>query len=140
MTPDSVSIAPPPSRKVLWAGWILSALPVLLLLFSASMTLVGSPATRENFAHFGWSERSAVPLGILELTCALLFLIPRTAVLGAILIAGFMGGAIATHARLGEPVFVQAGVGVVVWLGLFLREPRLRDLIPLRRPDRTGAA
>jgi hypothetical protein len=86
------------------------------------------------FAHLGWSERSMLPLAILELTCALLFLIPRTAVLGAILVAGYMGGAIATHARLGEPFLVQAGVGLLVWLGLYLRVPRLRELIPLRRP------
>lgn len=136
MIPDSVPIAPPRSRKALWVGWILSALPGLLLLFSASLKLTKAPTMVETFAHLGWSERSAVPLGILELTCALLFLTPRTAVFGAILIAGYMGGAIATHARLGEPVLLQAGVGVVVWLGLYLREPRLRELIPLRRPAR----
>lgn len=66
----------------------------------------------------------------------MLFLIPRTAVLGAILLAGYMGGAIATHVRIGEPFIMQAGVGVLAWLGLYLREPRLRALIPLRDPTK----
>ena len=136
MTTDSQPLAPPPSRKALWAGWVLSILPALLLLFSAGMKFIQPPAVIEMFAHLGWPERSVVPLGILEVACALLFLIPNTAVLGAILVAGYMGGAIATHARLGEPVFIQAGVGVLAWLGLYLREPRLRVFIPLRRPIR----
>ena len=134
MTADSSATLAAPSRKALWVGWVVSALPALLLVFSASMKFIGAPAMTEMFAHLGWSERSVVPLGVLELTCAVLFLIPRTAVLGAILVAGFMGGAIATHARIGEPVFVQAGVGLVAWLGLYLREPRLREVLPLRRP------
>jgi len=136
MTADSLATVPARSRKAFWAGWVLSVLPALLLAFSASMKFIQPPSVAEMFAHLGWSERSVVPLGILELTCALLFLIPRTAVLGAILLAGYMGGAIATHARLGEPFFVQAGVGLLAWLGLYLREPRLRELIPLRRPTR----
>jgi len=136
MTADSPTTAPALSRKAFWVGWVLSILPALLLLFSASLKFIRPPAVVEMFAHLGWPERSVVPLGILELTCALLFLIPRTAVLGAILVAGYMGGAIATHARVGEPFFVQAGVGLLAWLGLYLREPRLGELIPLRRPMR----
>src|SRR5882672_2530677 len=135
MTADFPTTVPARSRKALWVGWVLSVLPALLLAFSAGMKFIQPPSVAEMFAHLGWPERSVVPLGILELTCALLFLIPRTAVLGAILVAGYMGGAIATHARLGEPFFVQAGVGVLAWLGLYLREPRLRALIPLRRPE-----
>lgn len=134
MTPDSQPITPPPSRKALWAGWILSVPPALLLVFSAGMKFRDAPDMAQTLAHLGWPERSLRPLGILELTCTLLFLIPRTAALGAILLAGYMGGAIATHARLGEPVVVQAGIGLLAWLGLYLREPRLRELIPLRRP------
>jgi len=134
MTADSPTTVPARSRKALWFGWALSVLPALLLAFSASMKFIRPPCIGEMFAHLGWPERSVLPLGILELTCALLLLIPRTAVLGAILVAGYMGGAIATHARIGEPFFVQAGVGLLAWLGLYLREPRLRELIPLRRP------
>ena len=136
MTADSPTTVPARSRTAFWLGWVLSVLPALLLLFSASLKVIRPPAVAEMFAHLGWHERSLLPLGILELTCALLLLIPRTAVLGAILVAGYMGGAIATHARLGEPFFVQAGVGLLAWLGLYLREPRLRELIPLRRPTR----
>lgn len=136
MTAGSSTTATAGSRKALWFGRALSVLPALLLLFSASLKFVQPPAVAEMFAHLGWPERSVLPLGILELTCAVLFLIPRTAVLGAILLAGYMGGAIATHARLGEPFFVQAGVGLVAWLGLYLRDPRLHELIPLRRPTR----
>jgi hypothetical protein len=132
MTADSQTIAPPLSRKAFWVGWVLSVLPALLLVFSASMKLIKASVMVETFARLGWPERLALPIGILELTCALLFVIPRTAVLGAILVAGYMGGAIATHVRIGEPFFIQTGVGVLAWLRLYLREARLRELIPLQ--------
>jgi Mn2+/Fe2+ NRAMP family transporter len=73
------------------------------------------------------------PLGVVELASAVIYLIPQTAVLGAILLTGYMGGAIATHVRLEEPFIIQTMIGVVVWLGIFLRDARLRQLIPLRR-------
>ena len=73
-----------------------------------------------------------MPLAILEISCAVIYLIPVTSVLGAILLAGYMGGAICTHWRVGDPFFAQIGIGVVVWLGLWLREGRLKGLIPLR--------
>lgn len=136
MSSNALTTAPAHSRKAFWAGWVLSVLPALLLLFSASQKFMRAPAVAEMFDHLGWPERSVLPLGILEVACVLLFLIPRTAVLGAILVAGFMGGAIATHARIGEPFFVQAGVSLLAWLGLYLREPRLRELIPLLRSTR----
>jgi hypothetical protein len=74
-----------------------------------------------------------LPLGILELVCVAIYLFPPTAILGAILLTGYMGGAILAHLRVGEPVYVQATIGAVVWLGIFLREERLRKLIPIRR-------
>lgn len=74
----------------------------------------------------------ATPLGIVELVCAALYLLPRTAVLGAILLTGYMGGTIITHLRLGEPFYMQAGIGVLFWLGLYLRDARLRELAPWR--------
>jgi DoxX-like protein len=74
-----------------------------------------------------------IPLGILELACTVIFLIPATSVLGAILLAGYMGGAICTHWRVGDPFLPQVGIALVVWLAVYLREPRLRALIPLRR-------
>ena len=73
-----------------------------------------------------------VPLGLLELTCAAVYLVPATCILGAILLTGYMGGTILTAWRVGDPLFVQIALGILVWLGIYLREPRLRALIPLR--------
>ena len=110
----------------------MSALPVLLLILSASMKFIKPQPVVEGFTHLGIPERLALPLGILELTCAILYLIPGTSVLGAILLTGYLGGAILTHLRVGEPVYGPAVAGVLVWGGLFLRETRLRILIPFR--------
>jgi uncharacterized membrane protein YphA (DoxX/SURF4 family) len=121
------------SKKALWIGYVLSALPVLLFLFSGAMKLVKPPAVIEGFAHLGLPEKLALGLGILEITCTILYVIPRTAVFGAILLTGYLGAAILTHLRVGEPIFMPIIIGVSVWSGLFLRDPRLRALIPLRR-------
>jgi len=122
----------PTSKRILWAGRIISALPVLLLLFSASMKLLQLPAAIEGFAHFGDPEHVALPLGIVELTSTVLYVIPRTSVLGAIFLTGYLGGATATHVRIGEPFFAPIILGVLVWGGPFLRDGQLRELIPLR--------
>jgi hypothetical protein len=84
-------------------------------------------------ADHGYPAGVALPLFIVELVCVLLYAIPRTAVLGAILLTGYLGGAVATHVRVGEPWFLPVIFGVLVWLGIYLREPRLRELAPLRR-------
>jgi len=122
----------PVSKKLLWAGWVIGVLPALLLLFSAVMKFTKPPELVEGFTHLGWPADLALALGIVELTCTVLYLIPRTAVLGAILLTGYLGGAIATHARIGEQFIGPVVLGVLVWLGLFLRDRRLRELIPLR--------
>jgi hypothetical protein len=123
-----------PSKAALWTGRILSALPVLALLMSAVMKIMKVPAAVEGFKHLGWPEHFAVTLGIIELSCAILYAIPATSVLGAILLTGYLGGAVATHFRIEEKQALNAVVlGIVIWLGLLLREPRLRSLIPLRR-------
>ena len=121
------------SKKVLWTGRIMSALPVLMLLMSATMKLVKPQFVVEGFAHLGLPEKLPLPIGILELACTVIYVIPRTSVLGAILLTGYLGGAILTHLRVGEPIFMQVIFGALIWGGLFLREPRLRALIPLRR-------
>jgi hypothetical protein len=119
---------------MLWTGRVVSAIPVLMLLFSAAMKFLKSPDFVKQFSDLGWDESYALVLGIVEAGCAVVYVIPRTAVLGAILLTGYFGGAIATHARLGDPMFVGPFIlGVLVWLGLFLRENRLRALLPLRR-------
>jgi len=116
-----------------WAGCIVSALPVLALLLSASMKFVQPKEMSEQFEHLGWPMHLAITLGILELGSALIYAIPQTAVLGAILLTGYLGGAIATHVRIDEPVYLHVGLGVLVWLGIFLRDARLRALLPIRK-------
>ena len=122
----------PLSAKALWTGRVLSIAPSLLLLFSAGMKLAHPPQLDEGFAQLGVPLSHAFGLGVLELGCAVLYLIPRTSVLGAILLTGYLGGAIQTHLRVGDPWVVQVILGVLVWGGLYLREPRLRALLPLK--------
>lgn len=110
----------------------MSALPVLMLLFSASMKFARPPAVVDGFKHLGFPETLGLGLGILELACTISYVIPATSVLGAILLTGYLGGATVTHLRVGEPFFMPVLLGVLVWGGLFLREPRLRALIPVR--------
>jgi hypothetical protein len=122
----------PVSKKILWTSYIMTALPVLMFLFSASMKLIHPPQLDEGFAKMGVPVSHALGLGILELACTLIYAIPRTSVLGAILLTGYLGGAMQTHIRIGEPVFGHVIFGVLIWGGLFLRDVRLRALIPLR--------
>ena len=121
-----------PPRTLYWIGWVLCVLPAPLLVFSALGKFMMPKAVIDGFEHLGWPTRTALPLGIIELACLILFLIPQTAVLGAILLTGYLGGAIATHVRIGEAWYIPAALGAVFWLGLFLRDPRLRALLPLR--------
>jgi DoxX-like family len=130
---ESADQSAPVLKKMFWAGWIMSAPPVLLLLFSASMKLLQLPEAMKGFAHLGYPDYVAFPLGIVELTCTVLYLVPRTSVLGAILLTGYLGGATATHLRIGEPFYMAVLLGMLVWGGLYLRDERLRALLPLRR-------
>jgi uncharacterized membrane protein YphA (DoxX/SURF4 family) len=116
-----------------WTGRVISGLVVAMMAMSGVMKFTGSKELIEGMAHLGWPDKLAVAIGIAELISTLLYAIPQTSVLGAILLTGYLGGAIATHVRIGEPFIVQAGIGVAVWLGVFLRDGRLRELIPLRR-------
>lgn len=120
--------------KIVWTGRVITGLVSLLFLFSAAMKFVAGAEVKEGMAHLGLPESMVIPLGILEAACALIYLIPATSVLGAILLAGYMGGAICTHWRVGDPFVGQIAIALVVWLGLYLREPRLRALIPIRKP------
>jgi uncharacterized protein YndB with AHSA1/START domain len=128
------------SKGALWAGWIVSVLPVLLLLFSGVMKLVKPAPVTEGFVHLGYPESLALGIGLLELVCTIVYLIPRTSVLGAILLTGYLGGATATHVRVGEPFYIPVVLGVLVWGGLYLRDGRLRALVPGRSdPSAEGA-
>ena len=123
----------PTSKRILWAGRMISALPILLLRFSAVMKLVKPPEVVEGFTRLGYGESLALGIGILELVCTVVYVIPHTSILGAILWTGYLGGATATHVRIGEPFFAPIILGILVWGGLFLSDEQLRELIPLRR-------
>lgn len=124
----------PTSRAMIWTGWVLSALPSLLLLFSGSLKLLNPPDLAKNFERLGYPASLALVLGIVEIGSTLIYLFPPTAVLGAILLTGYLGGAVATHARLQETQFITPVIlGVVIWFGLFLRDSRIRAILPIRR-------
>lgn len=123
--------------KLVWTGWVISGLASLLFLFSAALKVKGGPELAKGLGHLGLPDSMIVPLSILEITCVVVYLIPATSVLGAILLTGYLGGAICTHWRVGDPIYVHIVLGLFIWLGIYLRESRLKALIPLRRP---GAA
>ena len=125
------------SGKVVWVGWAITVIVSLLFLFSAVMKLMAPPEVKEGMAHLGLPESILKPLAILEMACAVVYLIPVTSVLGAILLTGYIGGAICTHWRVGDPFLTQVALGVVVWVGIYLRDARLKALIPLRAVDST---
>jgi hypothetical protein len=123
------------SKKKLWTGRIISALPILFLLMDGVMKLVKPPIVVETTIQLGYPESVILPIGIVLLISTLLYLIPRTAILGAILLTGYLGGAVATHVRIGTgwfPVLFPVIIGVLLWLGLYLRDDRLRALVPMR--------
>ena len=121
------------SGKVVWTGRVITGAVSLLFLFSGGMKLVGGPEVKEGMAHLGLAESLMIPLAILEIACTAVYLIPATSVLGAVLLTGYMGGAICTHWRVGDPFLGPLLIGLVIWLGIYLREPRLKALLPLRR-------
>ena len=125
----------PISHKTLWAGRIVSGLPALFLLVDGVMKLIKPAPVVEGPLRYGFSESVIMPLGILLTACTIIYVIPRTAVLGAILLTGYLGGAVVTHVRFGDPWFpilFPVCIGALVWGGLYLRDGRLRALIPLR--------
>jgi hypothetical protein len=124
--------------RAYWLGWTLTALAVAFLLMDATMKLLALPVVLNAGAELGFSGAGiARGLGIVLLLCTVLYAVPRTAVLGAILLTGYLGGAIATHVRVDSPLLTHvlfgAYLAVFLWGGLYLREPKLRALIPLNR-------
>lgn len=139
MSPDAaVTDAQPPSppaRSALWAGRVLSALPILAMTMSALMKFAQKPEMLQMFTgKFGYPAGALLPIAVAELLCVVLYAIPQTAVLGAILMTGYLGGAIATHVRVSEHFIPPLLLGILAWAGLYLRDPRLRALLPLRAP------
>ncbi len=122
------------SKGMIWAGKVVSAIPVLLLVFSAVLKFARPAAVAESVARFGYPVGLLFIIGVLEFLSCVVYVIPRTAVLGAILMTGYLGGATATNVRVGDPSYIMTVVlGVMVWGGLFLRDERVRELIPFRR-------
>lgn len=123
------------SKKRLWTGRIISAVPVLFLLVDGVMKLMNAAPVLEAQARLGYPPSLAPAIGILELVCLIVYVVPRTAVLGAILLTGYLGGATATHVRIGgDPfsVLFPGIIGALLWGGLYLRDRCLRALLPLR--------
>src|SRR6478736_8109670 len=136
---DRVGIQEPVNARwqqwMIWTGRVISVLPVLVVLTSARWKLTQDPFYVREFVRIGW-QASALPLlAFLQLTAIVLFVIPPTSVLGAVLLTGYLGGAIATYVRIGEyyPPLVPLTTALLAWLGIYLREDRLRALLPLRR-------
>ena len=134
MTSDTTGVSQPKWMK--WTGFALSGLVIAFMAMDVTMKLMQLPIVAETGATLGWGTDTGLPLGITLLVCTVLYAVPQTSVLGAILLTGYLGGAVATHVRVDSPLFSQVlfGVylGVFLWAGLWLRDPRLRALLPLK--------
>ena len=122
------------SNKMNWTGRVLSGVTGVFMLTSGiNLAFVRSADVLKGFAQFGYPDYTILLIGIAALVGSVLYLVPRTAVLGAIVLTGYLGGAVATHVRVSDPTFVAPLiVGILIWVGLFLRDERLRALLPLR--------
>ncbi len=123
------------TRWIVWAGRIISLWPAFVIVSSATWKLTRNPWYVAEFTRIGWPGSALTGLALLQLGCLALYLIPPTAILGAVLLTGYLGGAIATYVRMGEPypVLVPLSTSLIAWAGIYLRDERLRALLPLRR-------
>jgi hypothetical protein len=117
-----------PSKKTLWTGRVLTALCVLFLLFDGITKVLKVAPVMEACERLGYAANLVPGIGLLLLTCTLLYVIPRTSILGAILLTGYLGGGTTTLVRVGDPFFFPVLMGVLIWVGLYLRDERLRNL------------
>jgi len=126
-------------KPLVWTGRVMSGLLAVFLAFSAGIKLMHRPEVTETLTGLGWPAAAGFPIGLLEATCLILYLVPRTAILGAVLMTGLLGAAMATHIRVGSPLYshILFGLymGLFAWGGLWLRDARLRALLPWRRSD-----
>jgi hypothetical protein len=133
---DSISAL---SKGQLWTGRVLSTLASLFLLFDATLKFIKPQAVIDGTIALGYSVSAITPLAVVLLICTMLYIIATTQVLGAILLTGYLGGAVATHVRHGDPRFSHIlfppYLGVFLWLGLYLRDPALRNFIPFRKSN-----
>jgi DoxX-like family len=139
---NAVSVQMPKEAQLnwwlVWAGRIVSVAPVLIVLMSARWKLTLNPWYVREWARIGWQTPDLPFIALLQLGAILLYVIPRTSVLGAVILTGYMGGAIASYVRIGElyPPLVPLTTAMLAWLGIFLRDERVRALLPLRRSVR----
>lgn len=117
-------------------GFAMSGLVILFLIFDATMKFLQLPIVLTTTQQIGWPTKSVIPLAIILSVCTVLYALPRTAILGAVLLTGYLGGAVATHVRIGSPLFTHdlfgVYLGLLLWGGLYLRDTRIRALLPLR--------
>jgi hypothetical protein len=127
------TLTQPVSKVPLWTGRIISGLIAAFLTFDAVIKIIKIPAAVEGTVKLGYPASVLVPLGLVLLACVALYVIPRTSVLGAILLTGYLGGATATQVRVSDPWFVfPVFLGILIWLGLYLRDVGLHSIVPLR--------
>lgn len=121
---------------MVWTGRVLSLWPAFVVIVSATWKLTGNAPYVAEFARIGWPAGALTLLAFLQLGSLALYLIPQTAILGAILLTGYLGGAVAAYVRIGDPLplLVPLSTSIIAWAGLYLRDERLRALLPLRRP------
>lgn len=121
-------------KAMLWAGRVVTALAALVFVSSGIMKLSSPPDMVKQFTEdYGFPANTLVPIGIVELVCVALYVVPRTTVLGAVLLTAYLGGAVVTHVRISDAFIAPIIIGVLVWAGPFLRDARVRALLPLRR-------
>jgi hypothetical protein len=120
------------SKSRLWTGRVISSILVLFLLFDAIAKIMRIPQVLQAFTQLGWAQTLAAPIGLVLLTCTFLYIIPTTSALGAILLTGYLGGAAATHLRAGQAFYFPIVFAFLLWVGLVLRNDRLRILLPLQ--------
>lgn len=134
LTSPGLAVAPF-SKKLVWTGRVLTGLVVAFLVFDGGVKLVPIEPVLEALRRLGYPVELARHLGVVLVSCTAVFVIPRTQVLGALLLTAYLGGAAATHARIGDPFWFPIVMGVLLWAGFYLREPRLRALLAVRESD-----
>ena len=135
---QAVALPSAPAGSRTWPGIVVTAVPVLFLAFDCFIKLTNIEPVRESFARLGYAADIGPAIGLLQLACLMTYLAPKTTVLGAVLMSGYLGGAVATHVRVDDPLLTHTlfpvYVGLLLWAGLMLRDERLRALLPTRKP------
>jgi uncharacterized membrane protein YphA (DoxX/SURF4 family) len=120
-----------------WTGWVLTVLVAAMLIMSGVVKFTDNPDLKAGIEKMRITRETVQRIGVAEIACAVLYLVPQTTVLGAIVVTGYLGGAIFAHVQQGEPLIVPIAIAVVAWFGVFFREPRLREIAPLRTAARS---